>query len=58
MGMDANAQSSMLADVQCERPPGQAWLSGKIVELAARHEIDTTVHKVFYAAMKPIDADT
>lgn len=58
MGMGANAQSSMLTDLQDGRPLENAWLSGKIVELANKHEIDTPVHKAFYTAMKPFESGT
>ena len=58
MGMDAKAQSSMLTDLQDGRPLENAWLSGKIIELAEKHEIDTPVHKAFYTAMKPFETGT
>ncbi|WP_419913727.1 ketopantoate reductase family protein [Hoeflea sp.] len=56
MGMGASAQSSMLTDLQNGRPLENAWLSGKIVELAKKHEIETPVHKAFSTAMKPFEA--
>ncbi|MEX0339847.1 MAG: ketopantoate reductase family protein, partial [Arenibacterium sp.] len=56
MGMGANAQSSMLTDLQDGKPLENAWLSGKVVELAQKHKIDTPVHKAFYTAMKPFEA--
>ncbi|MFD1193940.1 ketopantoate reductase family protein [Seohaeicola saemankumensis] len=58
MGMGANAQSSMLTDLQNGRPLENAWLSGKIVELARKHKINAPVHQAFFTAMKPFEAVT
>ncbi|WP_137703287.1 ketopantoate reductase family protein [Marimonas lutisalis] len=58
MSMGASAQSSMLTDLQNGRPLENAWLSGKIVELARKHKICTPAHKAFYAAMKPFETGT
>jgi 2-dehydropantoate 2-reductase len=54
MGMPGHMHASMLDDLRRGKPIEHEYLSGDVVRLGKRHGVETPIHNVFYAALKPI----
>lgn len=46
--------ASMLDDLRNGKPLEHEYLSGEVVRMGQRHGVETPIHSVFYAALKPV----
>lgn len=54
MRLPANMHASMLDDLRNEKPLEHEYLSGDVVRLGQKYDVETPIHSVLYAALKPI----
>ena len=54
MRLPAEMHASMLDDLRKGKPLEHEYLSGDVVRLGFAHDVETPIHRVFYAALKPI----
>ena len=54
MGMPDDVHASMLDDLRREKPLELEYLSGDVVRIGKRYGVETPIHSVLYAALKPI----
>ena len=54
MRLPASMHASMLDDLRREKPLEHEYLSGDVVRLGRRYGVETPIHSVFYAALKPV----
>lgn len=54
MRLPAGMHASMLDDLRKGKPLEHEYLSGDVVRLGFAHDVETPIHRVLYAALKPI----
>lgn len=54
MRLPSEMHASMLDDLRKGKPLEHEYLSGDVVRLGFAHDVETPIHRVFYAALKPI----
>jgi 2-dehydropantoate 2-reductase len=53
-GLSPHLHASMLDDLRRQKPLEHDYLSGEVVRLGQEHGVDTPIHAVFDAALRPV----